>query len=153
MQDDLGHLEMGSIGAKSKGGFYNKGVDMSRNRTQGLTEREAEILAILWREGEANVEEVRAQLKDAPSSNTVRMLLTIMLNRNLVVDDGRGYRKRYRAKDAREKTQTSALRRLMDTLFEGSAEEMVVRLTDSGEMDTDQLKALYERAKAAKKKA
>ena len=125
---------------------------MSRNRTQGLTEREAEMLAILWRQGDANVEEVRAQMKNAPSSNTVRMLLNIMQDRNLVVDDGRGYRKRYRAKDAREKTQVSALRRLMNTLFEGSAEEMVARLTDSGEMDEAQLKALYERAKGSKKK-
>jgi predicted transcriptional regulator len=126
---------------------------MSRKKTQGLTEREAEILAILWRRGESNVEDVRAQMKDKPTSNTVRMLLNIMRDRGLVIDDGKGYGKQYRAKDKRETTQVSALRKLIDTLFDGSAQELVVRLTDSGEVDAEQLKTLYERAKQAKKKA
>ncbi len=125
---------------------------MSRKKTEGLTEREAEILSILWRLGEVTVEDIRSHMQNKPTANTVRTLLTIMQDRGLVVDDGKGYGRKYRAKVARETAQSSALRKLIDTFFSGSAQEMVLRLTDSGEMDAEQLKALYEKVQQRRKK-
>ena len=57
-------------------------------RTQGLTEREGEIMSILWNLDRASVEEIRGRLKNRPSSNTVRTLLGIMVERGLEEDDG-----------------------------------------------------------------
>lgn len=125
---------------------------MPRKKTEGPTEREVEILSILWRLGEANVEDIRSQMKNKPTANTVRTLLTIMQDRDLVVDDGKGYGRKFRANVERESTQTSALRRMIDTFFSGSVQEMVLRLTDSGEMDAEELKALYEKAQKRRKK-
>ncbi len=118
---------------------------MSRKKTKGLTEREAEIMAVLWDLGEASVEGIRERLKGAPSASTVRTLLAIMADRGLVADDGKGYAKRYRARLDRADAQGSALRRMIDTLFAGSAEALVLRLIDAGDVDLDRLQRLRDR--------
>lgn len=118
---------------------------MPRKKTKGFTEREAEIMSILWERGSASVEEVRERLTGPPSASTVRTLLAIMADRGLVADDGKGYAKRYHARIGRAEAQGPALRRMIDTLFAGSAEALVLRLMDEGEVDLDQLQRLQAR--------
>ena len=118
---------------------------MVRKRSPGPTEREAEILAILWDNPGADVETIRQRLKDIPSANTVRTLLGIMVERGLVEDDGKAYGRTYSARVRQDEIQRSALRRLTDTLFAGSAEEVVLRLVDEGEVDAEQLKRIQQK--------
>ena len=118
---------------------------MSRKRTTGPTDREAEILAILWETGQSDVEEIRQQLKKKPSANTVRTLLSIMTERGLVQDDGTVYGRKYRALVSKIEVQRSVLRKLVDTFFTGSAEEVVLRLVDEGEVDVEKLVELQKR--------
>ena len=121
---------------------------MARNRTAGLTEREAEIMSVIWELGEASVEEIRLRLKNRPAASTVRTLLAIMVERKLIQDDGSVYAKRFRATADQSSVQGSALRRLVDSLFSGSTEEMLMRLVDDGEIDAEQIKALQKRLEA-----
>jgi len=118
---------------------------MPRKKTTGLTEREAEIMSILWDLGSASVEAIRERLKGAPSASTVRTLLAIMAGRGLVADDGKGYAKRYHPRIDRAEAQGPALRRMIDTLFAGSSEALVLRLIDAGEVDLEQLQRLRDR--------
>lgn len=118
---------------------------MARKRTKGLTEREAEIMAILWELQEATVEDIRERLPGAPSASTVRTLLAIMTDRGLVADNGKEYARRYRARLDQTEVQRSALRKLIDGLFAGSTEAMLLHLIDEGEVDVEQLKRLQER--------
>jgi BlaI family penicillinase repressor len=113
---------------------------MARKRTQGLTEREAEIMSILWELGKASVEDIRARLHNKPAASTVRTLLGIMVERGLVADDGSAYAKQYHSCIDQSEAQGSALRRLIDNLFAGSTEDLLVRLVDAGEVDVEQLK-------------
>ena len=53
-----------------------------------LTRRESQIMEILHRRRRATVEEIRAELPDAPSPSSVRKLLDIMIERRLL---GREY--------------------------------------------------------------
>lgn len=117
---------------------------MPRKKTKGLTEREAEIISILWELGEATVEDIRARLPGTPSASTVRSLLGIMEERRLITDDGRGYGRHYRALVGEAEIQRSALRRLVDTLFAGSTEAVLLRLMDDANVDMDQIRALHE---------
>ena len=123
---------------------------MARKRTQGLTEREAEIMSILWEQGRASVEEIRRQLRDEPAASTVRTLLSIMVERGLVGDDGSVYAKKFHPLVEQSEAQGSALRRIIDSLFAGSTEEMLVRLVDEGEVDIEQLKRLQARIRSKK---
>jgi BlaI family transcriptional regulator, penicillinase repressor len=124
---------------------------MPRKRTQGLTDREAEIMSILWKEKDASAEEIRQQLANKPSANTVRTLLNIMAERNLVADDGSKYGKKFRPLIPQSKARDSALRRLVDSLFAGSTEEMLVHLVDEGEVDIEQLKRLQKHIPSAER--
>lgn len=118
---------------------------MPRKKSKGLTEREAEIMSILWERGSASVEEIRERLTGPPSASTVRTLLAIMADRGLVADDGKGYAKRHHARVDRAEAQGPALRRMIDTLFAGSAEALLLRLVDEGEVDLHQLQRLQAR--------
>jgi len=118
---------------------------MARRPTKGLTDREAEILACLWETGEASVGEIRQSLTDAPTASTVRKLLSIMVERGLVAGDGRKYARRYRALKAPGDLQAPALRRLLDTLFSGSAEDLVESLLKAGRLTSADLRRLARR--------
>ena len=118
---------------------------MARRRTKGLTDREAEILARLWEIGEASVEEIRPGLTEAPTASTVRKLLSIMVERQLVAADDRKYARRYRAVKAPQDLQAPALQRLLDTLFSGSAEGLVEVLLEVGRLTPADLRRLARR--------
>ncbi len=121
---------------------------MPRKKPTGPTQREAEILTILWERGETSVEEIRRRLRGKPSANTVRTLLGIMVERKLVAGNDKTYGRQYRALAAKGEVQRSALRRLVDTLFAGSAEEAVLCMVEEGEIDAAKLAELQQRLRA-----
>ena len=49
---------------------------MARSGSQALTEREAQIMGVLWSHGDATAEKVREGLLDRPHDSTVRTLFT-----------------------------------------------------------------------------
>jgi len=91
----------------------------------GFTDRELDIMAVLWEHGPCTVAEVRAQLDDAVSHNTVATMLTILENKGRVdhVEEGRAFR--YRPLVGRDEAGRSAFSRIADTVFGGSAEALL----------------------------
>jgi predicted transcriptional regulator len=91
-----------------------------------FTERELDIMAVLWEHGPSTVAEVRAKLHKAPSHNTVATILTILENKGHVAhaEDGRAFR--FRALVGRAEAGRSAFTRLVDTVFAGSAESLIM---------------------------
>jgi predicted transcriptional regulator len=57
-----------------------------------LTRRESQIMDILYRRRRATVEEIRADLPDAPGPSSVRKLLEIMIERGLLAREYDGPR-------------------------------------------------------------
>ena len=57
---------------------------MRKPKSIDLTRRESQIMEILYRRRRATVEEIRAELPDAPSPSSVRKLLEIMIERGLL---------------------------------------------------------------------
>ena len=91
-----------------------------------FTPRELDIMAVLWEHGPSTVAEVRAQLGKAVSHNTVATMLTILENKGRVdhVEEGRAFR--YRALIDRDEAGRSAISRIADTVFGGSAEAVLL---------------------------
>lgn len=114
-------------------------------KRKGLTERETEILSILWALGEASVEDIRQRLPNSSSASTIRGLITIMEDRKLVTNDGTGYGKRYRPLVSQADVQSSAAQKLIDSLFGGSAEALLLRLMNEEKVDWHRLQALRDR--------
>jgi predicted transcriptional regulator len=120
--------------------------------TPNLTRREAQIMEILHRRRRATVEEIRAELPEAPSPSSVRKLLEIMIDRRLLAREYDGPRFVYFPAVRPEDASRSALAQLVRTFFDGSPGSAAAALLDmSGEHLSDEdyqrLSALIQRGR------
>jgi len=117
-----------------------------------LTRRESQIMAILHRRRRATVEEIRAELPEAPSPSSVRKLLEIMIDRGLIAREYDGPRFAYFPAVHPEVASRSALAQLVHTFFNGSPGSVVAALLESSEPISDaeykRLSGLLKRARA-----
>jgi|SRR5262249_9149449 len=134
--------------AHSEGGAST----VPRHVPPSLTRREAQIMEILHRRRRATVEEIRAELPDAPSPSSVRKLLDIMIDRRLLGREYDGPRFVYFPSATPEDASRSALRQLVRTFFDNSPGSAAAALLDlSGEALSDdeykRLSALLKRGR------
>lgn len=90
-----------------------------------FTERELDIMAVLWERGPSTAAEVRSSLEDDLTHNTVLKMLTILEDKGYVAHAEEGRAHRFRALVAREEAGTSAFGRLVEKVFGGSAEALL----------------------------
>ena len=95
-----------------------------------LTRRESQIMEILYRRRRATVEEIRAELPDAPSPSSVRKLLEIMIARGLLAREYDGPRYVYFPAAKPEDASRSALKQLLRTFFNNSPGSAMAALLD-----------------------
>ena len=93
-----------------------------------LTRRERQIMDILYRLGRATAGEVMEGLPGDPSYSTVRTQLRVLEEKGHVHHEEQGLRYVYVPAVPRRSARKSALRHLMDTFFDGSAEKVVAAL-------------------------
>ena len=107
-----------------------------------FTERELDIMAVLWEHGASTVAEVRAKLADPLSHNTVATILTILENKGHVshTEEGRAFR--FRPLVGREEAGRSAFTRLIDTVFAGSAESLIMHFVRDRRLSKDELERI-----------
>jgi BlaI family penicillinase repressor len=104
---------------------------MPRPASIDLTRRESQIIEILYRRRRATVEEIRAELPDAPSPSSVRKLLDIMIDRGLLAREYDGPRFVYFPAVKPEDASRSALRQLLHTFFDNSPGSAIAALLDN----------------------
>jgi BlaI family penicillinase repressor len=95
-----------------------------------LTRRESQIMEILYRRRRATVEDIRAELPDAPSPSSVRKLLEIMIDRGLLAREYEGPRYVYFPAVKPEDASRSALKQLVRTFFNNSPGSAIAALLD-----------------------
>lgn len=105
---------------------------MPRLTTVDLTRRESQIMEILHRRRRATVEDIRAELPDAPSPSSVRKLLDIMIDRGLLAREYDGPRYVYFPAVKPEEASRSALKQLVRTFFNNSPGSAIAALLDIG---------------------
>jgi predicted transcriptional regulator len=129
---------------------------MPRAAHPNLTRREAQIMEILHRRRRATVEEIRAELPDAPSPSSVRKLLDIMIDRRLLAREYDGPRFVYFPAAKPEEASRSALKQLVRTFFDNSPGSAAAALLDMNggpisDKEYERLAALLKRARGGKK--
>jgi predicted transcriptional regulator len=117
-----------------------------------LSRRERQILDILYKDGRATAAEVLAGLPDPPSYSAVRALLRILEEKGHVRHEQDGPRYIYVPTVARGNAQRSALRHILQTFFDGSAEQAISALLDDDSTklsgaELDRLARLIEHAR------
>lgn len=125
---------------------------MARKASAGPTERELDILDVLWVRGRAGVRDVHAALNEREklSFTAVQTMLQIMFDKGLVSRhlEGRSYV--YWAAVTREEAQTTLLGDLLDRAFGGSAAVLMSRALDvkrATKAELDEIEALIEKAR------
>ena len=130
---------------------------MSKTLHSTLSRRERQIMDILYRLGRATANEVMAELPGEPNYSTVRTQLRVLVNKGHVRHEEQGLRYVYSPTLPRHSVRQSALKHLMDTFFEGSAEKMLATLLGTGgsklsDEELDRLGELIEKAKKGGKR-
>jgi predicted transcriptional regulator len=118
--------------------------------TDPLSRRERQILDILYARSAATAAEVREALPDPPSYSAVRALLRILEEKGHATHETRGTRYVYLPSVPRESARHSALSRIVQTFFDGSAAQAAAALVDSGSLsdeDLTRLSALIDKAR------
>lgn len=95
-----------------------------------LSRRERQILDILYERGHGTAAEVQAALPEPPSYSAVRALLRILEEKRHVRHQQDGPRYVYLPTVARDNAKRSALRHMLKTFFDGSAEQAISALLD-----------------------
>jgi predicted transcriptional regulator len=103
---------------------------VARHGSDILTEREAQIMNVLWTRGAATAEQVRAALPGRLHDSTVRTLLRILESKGYVLHEARGKSYQYRPAVKQASIQRNALRSFLARLFGGSAESLVLHLIE-----------------------
>jgi len=119
---------------------------------RNLSRRERQIMNIVYRHGSVTVALVRAELPRAPSYSAVRAMLRVLEEKRHLKHIQQGPRYVFSATLPRGRARRSALSHLVETFFDGSAEEVVATLLDvSGdslsEGELNSISALIEKAK------
>lgn len=108
-----------------------------------FTERELDVMAVLWEAGGATVAEVQSQLSDELAYTTVLTVLRTLEEKGHVGhEEGEGRAYRYIPKVDRAEAGESALKRLVGKVFAGSPELLLTHLVAQRGLTPDQLERM-----------
>jgi len=124
---------------------------MARPPSDFLTEREAQIMEILWSQGDSTAEAVRQSLPDEPHDSTVRTLLRVLKDKRYVRVVGRQPAV-YQPRVTREQAQSKAARSLLARFFGGAADALVLRLLEDEELTPQQIEQLRKKLQSRSRK-
>ncbi len=107
---------------------------------------------ILYRLGRASAAEVHQRMPDPPGYSAVRAMLRVLEEKKHIRHEEKDLRYVYLPVVPREKARRSAVTHLLETFFDGSAEQAVATLLDVSardlsQEDFDRLSALIEKAR------
>lgn len=107
-----------------------------------FTERELDVMDILWRDGSGTVGEVKERLTDDLAYTTVLTVLRTLEQKGYVghASEGRAYR--YHPLVGKEEARESHLRRLTRKLFGGSPELLMAQLVEDRGLTREELERL-----------
>lgn len=87
---------------------------------ENLTRRERQIMDILYENGEGTVNDVRSKIANAPSYSAIRAVLSRLVTKGLLKYHENGPRYVYSPTLGVKKASQSALKKVIDTFFDGS---------------------------------
>ena len=110
------------------------------------TEAELEILQVLWHKKNATVREVHEMIniyKESGYTTTLK-LMQIMYDKKLVIRDESAKKHIYTASVSKERAQKHLVGKMIQSLFGGSATELVMQTLGSTKPSKDELQQIQE---------
>jgi BlaI family penicillinase repressor len=107
-----------------------------------FTDRELDVMAVLWRRGSGTVTEVREGLDDDLAYTTVLTILRTLEEKGFITHLTEGRTHRYLPAVTQDLAGKSALARLLDKVFAGSSEMLLAQLVNGRDLDAEELRRL-----------
>lgn len=125
--------------------------------TRDLTKRERLAMDVIYANGEVSASDMQALLPDTPSYSATRILLRRLADKGLLKITSRGNKYRYTARIPKATAGKAALRRIVDTFYDGSPSSTFSALLGASvesisEEELAELEALVADAKSRLKK-
>jgi len=110
------------------------------------TEKELEILQIIWSKDAVSVKEVHEALggDDSNGYTTILKMLQIMHEKGLVTRQKRGKLHLYKAVHSLENTRQHLLDKMIQTVFHGSASQLVMSALGNSKSSKEEIKQIKE---------
>jgi len=109
-----------------------------------FTDRELDIMRVLWERGSATVAEVRDALEDELAYTTVLTMLRVLEEKGHVRHEEEGRAHRYYPQVERAQAESSAVERLLDRLFHNSPERLLTHLVSDRRLSEREIRRLRE---------
>lgn len=107
-----------------------------------FTERELDVMAVLWELGSATVPEVRERIADPLAYTTVQTVLRILEAKGYVAHEEEGRFHRYHPLVDREEAGRGALGRVLGKIFGGSHELLLTQLLSQRDFTPEQIRRI-----------
>ena len=118
---------------------------MARPKTKELTERELEVMHALWDRGEGTIADLRADLQESGRElayTTVATLVKILHEKKFIeqTNDERPFR--FRPVPSFDDVSKNIVGDLVDRVFGGAREQLLMRLFDQGKLTDNERQVL-----------
>ena len=115
---------------------------MAKSEKTPLTKLELQIMQVVWRLGASTVSDVQHGLEQQLAYTTVQTMLNILEKKGKLKRKLRGRSYEYSATVTEAKASGHAVRDLVDRMFGGSSEELVMSLIKSRQIDPERIAEL-----------
>src|ERR1044072_9464938 len=116
---------------------------MPRRKSEQMTPLELEIMQVLWETGPATVQTVQRELKRELAYTTVQTMLTVLHRKNRVKRTLKDKAYSYKPAVSQTKLTGHPVRELLDVMFGGSAEGLVMNLLQEKHLTPEKLAELH----------
>ncbi len=128
---------------------------MARPKNKEVTERELEVMHAFWERGESTITEVRDALAESGRDlayTTVATLVRILYEKGFLdqTNDERPFR--YRPVRSFEDVSKNLVGDLVDRVFGGSRDQLLIRLFDKGKLTAKERQTLEQILREQKKR-
>lgn len=115
---------------------------MPRQPSKTFTDRELEIMRIVWKLGEVSARQIQESLPGDRHYNSVMTIIRVLEKKNHLThrEDGRSHI--YRATVSPDAARTRVLKHLVKQVFGGSASSLVLNLVETGDLTVSDLDSI-----------
>ena len=118
---------------------------MAKQDKNALTKLELQIMQVIWKRGASNVSAVQEGLEQNLAYTTVQTMLNILERKGKLKRELSGRAFVYSATVTEAKASVHAVRDLVDRMFGGSSEDLVMSLIKSKQIDAKKIAELSKR--------
>jgi predicted transcriptional regulator len=120
---------------------------MPRVPSKTFTDKELEIMRVIWKLGEASARQIQESLPGGRHYNSVLTIIRVLEKKGHLTYREEGRTHIYRAVVSPDKAKTRVLKHLVKNVFGGSAASLVLNLVETGDLTAEELDAIRRKAR------